>query len=173
MQVNSIQQNKQVNFMAILNPKLLAGAKRCAKTEMQKSFLAKRIKEIEQYGDKNTIISSDSLCYRTTGATIGIHADNPCMPKCKSSPRDLDTCLYVPYRCAFGEYQPRANEYDIVTMITPDRVYECEKLFFKDTIHYNKLDPQKELERCKSIVAPDTYKAFQEAAVEGFLNKSY
>lgn len=164
MQINSIQQNWQTNFKAKINPNLLAKAENFAKNDMQRNFLAKRIKEIEQYGDKNTVISCGSYHYRTAGATLSLKAENPCMPKTLYSPSTLFTPLYVAYHCAFRDYHYDANEYDVITMITPERVYECEKLFFKDSVRDNKLNPQKELERCKLIVAPDTYKAFQEAA---------
>lgn len=156
--------NQQTNFKAKIHPKLLREAKLCVKNEMQKNFLAKRIKEIGQYGDKNTIISSEGILHRTAGATLSIQGYNPCMPKRKYSPQMLATPLYIAYNCAFRNYALDANAYDVITMITPERVYECEKLFFKDSVRDNRLNPAEELERCKSIVAPDTYKAFQEAA---------
>lgn len=162
MRIDNI--NKQSTFKAKINSKLLQRAEQFAKNEMQKSFLAKRVKEIEQYGDKNTVISCENYLHRTAGITLSLTGDNPCLPKRRYSPSTTFTPLYVAYNCAFRNYDYDANEYDVITMITPERVYDCEKKFFKDSVRDNKLDPQKELERCKSIVAPDTYKAFLEAA---------
>ena len=89
------------------------------------------------------------------------------MPKCRySRSQQTFTPLYVAENCAHRNYNYEANAYDIVTMITPERVYDCEKNFFIDSVKDNKLNPQKALEKCKSIVAPDTYKAFQEAVNE-------
>lgn len=156
--------NQQSNFKAKIHLKLLEEAKCCVTNEMQKNFLAKRIKEIGQYGDKNTVISLGGYFSRTAGVTLSLKGENSCLPKRRYSPHLTHTPLYVAYNCAFRNYDYDANAYDVITMITPERVYECEKLFFEDSVRDNKLNPQKELERCKSIVAPDTYKAFQEAA---------
>ncbi|MBO5434686.1 hypothetical protein J6A31_02540, partial [bacterium] len=43
-------------FRAKLSEKLLSDAIASAKTPMQQEYLEKRIKEIETYGDENTVI---------------------------------------------------------------------------------------------------------------------
>ncbi|MCM1003346.1 MAG: hypothetical protein NC408_03280 [Candidatus Gastranaerophilales bacterium] len=156
--------NSQSTFKAKLSPALLKGANRCAKNEMQKDFLAKRIKEIEQYGDNSTVIAAVQSNLPISGYRVSLLAFNHKLPERVYSPHEVATPLYIAGNHIYRKTDLSANEYDIVTMITPERVYECEKKLFIDSVRDNKLNPQETLKLCKTFVAADTYKAFQEAA---------
>lgn len=146
-------------FNARLSNELMEQAKKSAQTPMQQEYLDKRIKEIETYGDEDTIIDFKYNSIPIAGDGVSIYATNKKLPERLYSPSSVVVPLY-----RRGEHQRNRFDvqgHDIVNMITPNRVFLAEKMLFKDSVRDNKLNPLKVLDKLNGEVAYDTYRAFQ------------
>lgn len=156
MRVSAI--NNQ-NFSARLSDELYELAKNSAKTPMQQEYLDKRIKEIETYGDEETVIDFRYNSIPLAGDGVSIYATNPKLPDRLYSPSNVVLPLYR--RCEHQQSIFDVQGHDIVNMITPNRVFLAEKMLFKDSVRDNKLNVRAVLEKLNGVVVNDTYRAFQ------------
>ena len=146
-------------FRAKLSEKLLSDAIASAKTPMQQEYLEKRIKEIETYGDENTVIEYKFNNVPIAGEGVSIYATNTKLPE-RIYPAS-SVVLPVYRRCEHQNSLFDVQGHDVVNMITPNRVFLAEMKLFKDSVRDNKLNPKETLEKLNGEVAYDTYRAFQ------------
>lgn len=156
MRVSAI--NNQV-FGARLSGELLEIARKSAKTPMQQEYLEKRIEEISNYGDDETIIDYKYNSIPIAGDGVSIYATNSKLPDRLYPPTTLHLPVYR--RCEHHQSKFDVQGHDIVNMITPNRVFLAEKMLFKDSVRDNKLKPKEVLAQLNGEVANDTYRAFQ------------